>query len=353
MQARRSPPRPLLALALALALATSAREAAAAAAPGWHRLGLVATGSHALLYVPAGLPAGPRPVVVFLHGQGGTPSGWQAFLQPVADELGLVLLLPKSDQAIGWGIGADDRVLEEALARLRAEVDVDPARLGLAGFSAGAAYAIEYAYSTRSPFVAVFAHSSPYRTVVRLADPTGPPPLRLHYGTGDVNYQSDVDGLLTTMLAGRGVAVTTDLAPGFDHDTWAPGSFRDGFAFLVGQPAPGCLPGPTALCLRGGRFRVEAVWDTGAASGPAQGVEVSDESGTFWFFSPANLELDVKVLDGCALNDRYWVFAAGLTNVGVTLAVTDTATSQRVEYRNPRGTAYLPVQDTAALGGCP
>jgi predicted esterase len=350
MEARRSLPRLLLALALALA---GARGAAAALTPGWHRLGLVETGSHALVYVPAGLPAGPRPVVVFLHGQGGTPSGWQAFLQPVADELGVVLLLPKSDEPIGWGIGADDRVLEEALARLRAEVEVDPARLGIAGFSAGAAYAIEYAYSTRSPFVAVFAHSSPYRTVVRLADPVGPPPLRLHYGTGDFNYQSDVDGMLTTMLAGRGVAVTTDLAAGYDHDTWAPGSFRDGFAFVVGQPAPACLPAPTTLCLRAGRFRVEAAWDTGAASGPAQGVEVSDESGTFWFFSPENLELDVKVLDGCALNGRYWVFAAGLTNVETTITVTDTQNGTVESYHRAGGPAFQPIQDTSAFATCP
>lgn len=350
----RRPPRRRFALATALTLALlGARAASGAVAPGWHTFALPETGSRALLYVPPGLAPGPAPAVVFLHGQGGDPAGWISELEPVADELGIVLLLPKSDASIGWGVGADDVVLEEALTRLRAEVEVDPARLGIAGFSAGAAYAIEYAYSVRSPFVAVFAHSSPYRTVVRLADPVGPPPLRLHYGSHDPNYVNGASGLLTTMLAGRGVAVTSELAPGYDHGSWDPESFRDGFAFLVGRPAPPCLPGGDALCLRGGRFRVEAAWNTGEASGVAHGVELSDESGTFWFFSAENLELDVKVLDGCALNGRHWVFAAGLTNVGVTLTVTDTASGERAEYRNPRGTAYAPVQDTDALQGCP
>ena len=343
---------PLLLLVAALDLAAT-REAGAALAPGWHTFALERTGSYTLLYVPAGLPPGPAPAVVFLHGQGGTPGGWTPELEPIAEELGLVLLVPNSDASIGWGVGADDEVVEEALARLRASVDVDPSRLGIAGFSAGAAYAIEYAYSTRSPFVAVFAHSSPYRTVVRLADPVGPPPLRLHYGTQDPNYLSGAHSLLTTMLASRGVGVTLEIAPGYDHSSWPPDSFRDGFAFLVGQPRPACVAANGAICLRGGRFRVEAAWDSGEAAGPAQGVELSDESATFWFFAPENLELDVKVLDGCALNGHYWVFAAGLTDVGVTLSVTDTASGARVEYRNPRGTAYAPVQDTSALPGCP
>jgi hypothetical protein len=155
------------------------------------------------------------------------------------------------------------------------------------------------------------------------------------------------------MLQRLGVPVSTELQSGFGHNTWPASTLPDGFRFLVEQPRPACLPDPTALCLRGGRFRVEARWNTAAGSGIAQGREVSDESGSFWFFSPANLELDVKVLDGCAVNDRYWVFSAGLTDVGVVLAVTDTSTGSKVEYLHPRGIPYAPVQDTAAFDDCP
>ena len=36
-----------------------------------------------------------------------------------------------------------------------------------------------------------------------------------------------------------------------------------------------------------------------------------------WFFQAENVEAVVKVLNGCGINDRYWVFAGGLTDVKV------------------------------------
>ena len=35
----------------------------------------------------------------------------------------------------------------------------------------------------------------------------------------------------------------------------------------------------------------------------------------FYFFSRDNIEVIVKVLDGCAINGHYWVFATGLTDI--------------------------------------
>ena len=61
-----------------------------------------------------------------------------------------------------------------------------------------------------------------------------------------------------------------------------------------------------------------------------------------------------KVLDGCAINGSYWVFAAGLTNVGVQIFVTDLQTgTQGQGYANDFGTAFPPIQDTSALHTCP
>jgi hypothetical protein len=73
----------------------------------------------------------------------------------------------------------------------------------------------------------------------------------------------------------------------------------------------------------------------------------------FWFFNAANVEVVVKVLDGCSLNGSYWVFAAGLTDVDVMLAVTDTQTGLTKTYANPSGTKFRPIQDTSALAVCP
>lgn len=341
--------RSLLPLAFCMA-ALAAAPAEAAFSPGWRRLDLAApASSYAMVYVPAGLPAGPVTAIVFLHGAGGSPGGWQATLEPLADELGAVLLLPKSAAPEGWGLGPDHLILREALRRLGDGVALDPARLGLAGYSAGGAYALEYAYSTRSPFAAVFALGAPYRTVVELADPAQPPPLRLFYGTADPNHA--YLPWIERMLGGLGVEVVSHVAPGAGHDpaSWPPAALGDGFRFLVERAAPACTPGPAALCLRGGRFRVEATWQTATATGAGQGTELTDESGSFWFFTPGNVELDVKVLDGCLLNDRFWVFAAGLTDVGVTITVTDTATGERREYRHARGTPFAPVQHTDAF----
>ena len=60
-----------------------------------------------------------------------------------------------------------------------------------------------------------------------------------------------------------------------------------------------------------------------------------------------------KVLGACAVNGNYWVFAAGLTNVQVTVLVLDTSNGVTETYINPQGTAFAPIQDTAAFPSCP
>jgi hypothetical protein len=113
------------------------------------------------------------------------------------------------------------------------------------------------------------------------------------------------------------------------------------------------LFGPT-LALRQGRFEVSADWNApGFGQGHAQGVALTDESGYFTFTSPSNVELVVKVLNGCPLNQRYWVFLAGLTDVGVTVQVVDTQSGRRQLYTNPAGKPFPPVQDTGAFPTCP
>jgi hypothetical protein len=116
----------------------------------------------------------------------------------------------------------------------------------------------------------------------------------------------------------------------------------------------GCGDSDQTLCLDGGRFRVQATWQTsGGSSGPGHALPLTNNVGTFWFFDPANVELFVKVLDGCALNGHFWFFAGGLTNVAVSLNVTDAQTGSMRTYTNQQGTAYPPLQDTNAFSTCP
>jgi hypothetical protein len=117
----------------------------------------------------------------------------------------------------------------------------------------------------------------------------------------------------------------------------------------------GCTAGDETLCLNGGRFQVEVAWtDFEGVSGPGQVVNFgSDDSGLFWFFREENWEMLVKVLDGCAFDGSYWVFAAATTNVGYTLTVTDTVSDETVEYANPVGTLAPAITDTGVFAGCP
>jgi Viral BACON domain/Putative binding domain, N-terminal len=116
---------------------------------------------------------------------------------------------------------------------------------------------------------------------------------------------------------------------------------------------PVCLPSGTTLCLDSDRFSVQATWRTpDGNTGQGQAVPLSTGSGYFWFFDPANVEMVIKVLRGCDVNQRFWVYAAGLTNVEVTFTVTDTITGISNTYHNPLNQPFKPVQDTSSLAAC-
>jgi hypothetical protein len=130
-----------------------------------------------------------------------------------------------------------------------------------------------------------------------------------------------------------------------------------GFQFMVGKTygAGTCIADSTHLCLQQGRFRVAVTWQTdNGQSGAGTVVQPpAADSGLFWFFAPDNWEMLVKVLDGCAVNQHVWVFAAATTNVQYTLTVTDTVTGKVISYQNPAGRAAAPVTDTSAFATCP
>jgi hypothetical protein len=115
-----------------------------------------------------------------------------------------------------------------------------------------------------------------------------------------------------------------------------------------------CTSDAQTLCLNDDRFAVQATFETDdGTTGAAKSVALTSDTGYFWFFTADNVEIVVKVLRGCALNNRYWVFAAGLTNVKVVLTVTDSETTQTKIYNNPQGQGFKPIQDVDAFASCP
>ena len=82
-------------------------------------------------------------------------------------------------------------------------------------------------------------------------------------------------------------------------------------------------------------------------------IASAPDSGLFYFFSENNLEMLLKVLNGCGVNNRYWVFFAATTNVEFAVVVTDTLNGRTAAYFNPLDTPAPPVQDTGAFPTCP
>ena len=64
----------------------------------------------------------------------------------------------------------------------------------------------------------------------------------------------------------------------------------------------------------------------GARAGPTACASVGGHrpgSGLFWFFGADNWEIMVKAINGCGLNNRYWIFSAATTNVFFRMEVFD------------------------------
>lgn len=129
---------------------------------------------------------------------------------------------------------------------------------------------------------------------------------------------------------------------------------------FLGPAGSPCVPDATTLCIDDQpgdrRFKVQVAYRTaqgGERSGMGTAISLAslgvEHGGLFWFFSPDNPEMLVKVVNACSLNGTFWVFSSAGTNVGLTTTVTDTLTGHVKTYSNPDLTAAAPVQDTGAL----
>jgi outer membrane protein assembly factor BamB len=167
-------------------------------------------------------------------------------------------------------------------------------------------------------------------------------------------------GGLLAVAAKTGAALFHDAGPGAAGIHWQSPIVVGGRVYVADNggnlwayapTAPSvCTAGATVLCLQGGRFQVRAAWQTADGStGDGRAVSLTPDTGYFWFFNQANVEMIVKALDGCGLGSHFWVFAGGLTDVHVVLTVTDTANGAVRIYQSPQGTAFNPIQDTSAF----
>ncbi len=140
-------------------------------------------------------------------------------------------------------------------------------------------------------------------------------------------------------------------------------STTSGIDFALGDRCAAvgdCTPGDTTLCLLDdNRFEVTVSFETvqgGGRTGDARAVSLDPlnirKGGIFYFLDSANPEFLVKVIDGCGVNDRFWVFYAATTNIGFELTVRDTATESTKIYSNPDLYTADTVADVGAFATC-
>ena len=166
-------------------------------------------------------------------------------------------------------------------------------------------------------------------------------PLALEYDlswdAGDTSSRSiQFDLAIDSLDEGTEIAVARleVLTPGSEVD----GSRNEKVLTLADSVSAPCST--PDLCLQSGRFRVETTWRNQRLVGD-QGIgtatSLSDESGWFWFFDSDRLELLVKVLDGQGINDAFWTFYGGLSDVEYFLTLTDLNTRAVRTYWNRPG----------------
>jgi hypothetical protein len=114
------------------------------------------------------------------------------------------------------------------------------------------------------------------------------------------------------------------------------------------------VPDDQEICLQNDLFLVAIDNISGPAPG-GLGTPVrtgSTDTGIFWFYNDRNWEVMVKVLNGCAINGHYWVFAGALTDQRYRINVFRNSDGALKTYSNQLGTRSRAFADTAAFP-CP
>jgi len=130
-----------------------------------------------------------------------------------------------------------------------------------------------------------------------------------------------------------------------------------GVGYLSFPAGPPCSASTASqLCLLS-RFQITTTFRTATAPGPSDGgshvVVASAKSGIFWFFSSDNWEVMVKAINGCGLNNRYWIYSAATTDRFYRMEVFDTVHFVNKVYFNYAGPPAPAVTDSSAFATCP
>lgn len=158
----------------------------AAAGPGTAAIGL-GSERDGVIYAPPGYrPDRPAPLLVMLHGAGGSARRGLGRLQELADAHGLLLLAVDSRERTWEALAArfepDTAFIDAALARVFQRYAVDRSRVAAEGFSDGASYALSLGLTNGDLFTHAIAFSP---GSVPLLERHGAPRVFVSHGTAD------------------------------------------------------------------------------------------------------------------------------------------------------------------------
>jgi len=186
-----------------------------------------------VLYVPETAER-RAPVMVFLHGAGGTGRRELRAVVAAADRYGTVIVAPDSRgptwDVIDGGFGPDVAFIDRALNEVADRCAVDFGRLAVGGISDGASYALSLGMTNGDLFGAIVAFSPGFALPGPLV---GRPRVYVSHGTADPVLPIDTcSRLIVPALVAAGYAVTYEE---FDGGHTVPPAVADrAFAWWVG-----------------------------------------------------------------------------------------------------------------------
>lgn len=140
----------------------------------------------AILRLPTNPSKAPLPLLVLLHGAGGSAEGVLGRLGSAPDEAGVAVLAPYSRgsswDAIRGSFGPDVIFVNRALERVFDTVSIDAGRVAIGGFSDGASYALSLGLINGDLFSRVAAFSPGF---VIEGTPHGAPRFFISHGSVD------------------------------------------------------------------------------------------------------------------------------------------------------------------------
>ena len=139
-----------------------------------------------LLQIPAAPASHQLPLLVLLHGAGGSGAGVLRRLGSAASDIGVAVLAPDS-RASSWDaiqdeFGPDVTFINRALERTFETVAINPARVSVGGFSDGATYALSLGLINGELFSRVLAFSPGF---IVEGTAHGKPRFFISHGTDD------------------------------------------------------------------------------------------------------------------------------------------------------------------------